>query len=406
MSDRTKRILLIVGFILSAIAIGAALYFVFFRASVAPEEEPATPGEEAPGALPGAQEGAPEPVVGEPEEPELTEADEVAQGGPTQTTTLTQNDVLAPKVNQQGSTNYYDPADDRFYTIDAEGNVQRLSDRQFPQAESVEWNNEGGKAVIEFPDGSNIVYDFMNEQQVSLPKHWEDFKFSPKRDEILAKSIAVDPDNRWLVTTNSDGSNVKAFQALGENADKVTPSWSPNDRVVAFSDTGDPLSGGMDRKTILPLGKNNENLPGLVVEGFNFQPLWSPNGDQLVYSTAGQINSYQPMLWVVEGSPSDMGENRRSLGLNTWAEKCTFSDNSTLYCAVPTNLRSRSGIRPGGTPQNTNDELYKVNIDSGRTSLIAIPEEDTAMNDLSVSPDGTRLFYRNTNGQLETIQLQ
>jgi Tol biopolymer transport system component len=161
----------------------------------------------------------------------------------------------------------------------------------------------------------------------------------------------------------------------------------------------------MDRKMILPIGKEGENMQGLVVEGFNFQPLWSPDGKQLVYSTAGQHSNYQPLLWAVDGTPSSMGENRRSLGLNTWAEKCAFADNATMYCAVPTDLQSRAGIRPGGVPTNTEDELYRVNIQSGRTSLVAIPEEDTSINEPSVSPDGTRLFYRNVEGQLETIRL-
>lgn len=406
MSNKTKRILLIVGFTASVIAIGGALYFVFFRAPQTAEEAPQAPEEGEVGVLPGELEGAPETIPGEEEEePVLAEADEVAQGGPTQTTTLTQNDAENPTVNQEGNANYYDPADGRFYTIDEDGNVERLSDQQFPNAESVEWNNSADKAVIEFPDGSNVVYDFTNEQQVTLPDHWEDFEFSPRNDEILAKSMAIDPNNRWLVTTNSDGSNTKAFQPLGENGDKVQPSWSPNDRVVAFSDTADPIGGGMDRKMILPIGKEGENMQGLVVEGFNFQPLWSPDGKQLVYSTAGQHSNYQPLLWAVDGTPSSMGENRRSLGLNTWAEKCAFADNATMYCAVPTDLQSRAGIRPGGVPTNTEDELYRVNIQSGRTSLVAIPEEDTSINEPSVSPDGTRLFYRNVEGQLETIRL-
>jgi len=134
----------------------------------------------------------------------------------------------------------------------------------------MDWNSDANKAVMEFPDGSNIVYDFDNETQVTLPNHWEEFDFSPVRDEIAAKSIALDPNNRYLVSTSADGSNVKNLQALGENEKKVQVNWSPNDQVVAFADTAGSISGDLDRKMIVPVGKNGENFKGLIVERMGF----------------------------------------------------------------------------------------------------------------------------------------
>ncbi len=408
MDERLKKILVVGLFVLSVFGIGAALYFVFFRPAPSPEEAPGAE-EIAGGAFPESGVGAPTTTapggIGAPEA--LPSADLVARGGTTQTTTLTSGAIESTAIGGGGrSVNYYDPGDGRFYTIDANGQAVQLSAQVFPNVENVDWNAAGSKAVLEFPDGANVVYDFSSKQQVTLPAHWEDFAFSPVNDEIVAKSNALDPNNRWLVTANADGSNVKPIQALGENADKVIVSWSPNDQIVAFANTGDPQPGGLDRKMVIPIGKNQENLKGLVVEGHGFLPTWSSNGTQLLYSVAGDSSDLKPLLWLVDATPGTLGNNRRSLGLNTWADKCTFSNTTTIYCAVPANLPPNSGLGRSLFRQ-TQDYLYKVDVASGRSTLVAIPEEARPMENLSVASDESVLYYTNADtGRLEMIRLK
>lgn len=406
MSERLKRILLIAGFVASVVAIAAGLYYAFFRQ--APGEEPTvTPGEETGGELPTSGGAGVRPPTTTPTGGGLPPAAEVADGGRTVTTALTQSEVASATLSGDGnSVNFYNPNDGKFYTVDADGNIVLLSDEEFPNVENVEWNKDANKAVLEFPDGSNVVYDFDAERQVTLPSHWEDFEFSATSDEIEAKSNAVDPNNRWLVKVNADGSGAEAFQALGENADKVTVSWSPNDQVVAFSDTASSLSGGLDRKLILPIGLNGENYRGLTVEGLGFLPNWAPDGKHLLYSVAGDYSSNKPLLWVVDATPATMGENRHSLSLYTWADKCTFTDATTAYCAVPRNLPNNAGLQRS-LYENYPDSVYKVDIVRNVVTLVAIPEEDVAMSSLSVSDDGATLYFVNgDDGTLQSIRLQ
>lgn len=406
MSERLKRILLIVGFVASIFAIAAGLYYAFFREAVT-EEPTVQPGEETGGELPtsgGAGERPPTTTTGGGA---LPPASPVASGGRTVTTAITQSEVANVALSAEGSSvNFYNPNDGKFYAVDADGNLVLLSDQEFPEVENVEWNKDADKAVLEFPDGSNVVYDFDAERQVTLPSHWEDFEFSATSDEIEAKSDAVDPNNRWLVTVNADGSGAEAFQALGENGDKVTVSWSPNDQVVAFSDTASSLSGGLDRKLILPIGLNGENFRGLTVEGLGFLPNWSPDGKRLLYSVAGDYSDNKPLLWVVDATPATMGENRHSLSLYTWADKCTFTDSSTAYCAVPRNLPNNAGLQRA-LYENYPDSVYKVDIVQSKVTLVAIPEEDVAMSNLSVSDDGSVLYFvSGDDGTLQMIRLQ
>jgi hypothetical protein len=409
MNEQTKRILLIVGFILSVIIIAIVMYRLFFagfvpEATVHDTDETTTTTT----TLPFSTDGVFDSTDGSTTDGSgvLTEADDVANGSVTSTTTLTTGEVHNIAMNTDGSSvNYYDETDGRFYTIDEDGNVVRMSDTQFPDVDSVVWNKDAEKAVLEFPDGSNVIYNFDSEQQVTLPQHWEDFDFSPVDDEIIAKSIGLDPANRWLLTANDDGSNIKSFQALGENEEKVDVNWSPNDQVVAFADTAGSAYGGLNRTMIYPVGLNDENFKGLVVEGLDFMSLWSPNGKQLLYSVVGDYSDSKPLLWIVDATASTMGENRRSLGLNTWVDKCTWGSSSMVYCAVPQDLPANAGLQRSLFDQLP-DVLYSINFNSGRTSLLAIPEEETAMTNLSVSSDESKLYYTNDSGQLELILLK
>jgi WD40 repeat protein len=407
MPERFKRILIVVGFIASVFGIAAALYFVFFRpAQPSPTVQPGGT-EETGGALPSSGTAGQRPETVPTTNGGLPPASEVAGGGRTVTTAITQGAVADVALSGSGSSvNFYNPKDGKFYTVDKNGDLVLLSETQFPDAENVEWNKDADKAVIEFPDGSNVVYDFDTERQTTLPSHWEEFGFSPISDEIEAKSMAVDPNNRWLVTSSSDGSNVKAFQPLGENGDKVTISWSPNDQIVAFSDTADSLSGGLDRKMIIPIGLNGENYPGLTVEGLDFIPLWTPNGKQLLYSVAGDYSDNKPLLWLVDATPASMGQNRHSIGLNTWADKCAFLDSSTAYCAVPRNLPNNAGMQRS-LYADYPDTVYRIDVAQNKITLVAVPEEDVAMTSLSVSTDGSMLYFVSGNdGTLQSIRLK
>ncbi len=403
MSERVKKILLVTAFIVVTVGIAVALYLVFFRPAALVEEEVIIEDGVVTG-LPTAEEGLPTTII--PEEADELVASEIARGGLTAVTSLTTGRVGSTSINPDGSSmNYYDPSDDHFYRINEDGTATQLSDQKFPDVDSVAWANQGDKAVIEFPDGSNVVYNFETEVQVTLPSHWEDFDFSPSGSEIVTKSLGVDPNNRWLVITSDDGTRTQGMAALGNNEDQVQVNWSPNDQVIAFSDTG-PAQTGFGRKMILPIGKSEENFKGLVVEGFGFEAQWSPRGDQILYSVSGQTNDYKPTLWLVDGSGDDMGDNRRNLGIETWVDKCTFSSASSILCAVPQNLPSNSGIQRA-LADDTFDYVYEVDLSSGVSSLLAIPDDDVSMESLTLSDDGSTLFFTDADsGILQMIKLQ
>ncbi|HBW74093.1 MAG: hypothetical protein UX10_C0005G0003 [Candidatus Magasanikbacteria bacterium GW2011_GWA2_45_39] len=404
-----KKIALAIVFVLITILLGWGLYYFFFKTapSTTPGQITQSAQQGGAGALPTAETGVPPgQTVGEvatSQAEHLPKASPVAQGGITQTTAVTQNPILAPHLAGQNIA-FYDRSEGKFYRLDQNGNINTLSNQQFYNVQNITWSPGNDKAVIQYPDGSKISYDFNTQKQSTLPKHWQDFSFNSNGTAIAAKSLGTEPENRWLVTSNPDGTNAQGLIPLGDNADKVQVTWSPNNQIVGFSATGD--ARGFASKEILPLGLHNENFKAIIVPGLDFHPLWSKTGDQLLFSTYNPDSSYKPELWIVNANGDAIGSNRQPIKINTWAEKCAFADNTTIYCAVPNNLPEGAGFEPD-VANDSADTIYKIDTQTGAKSTIAVPEQDYTINSMVVSPQKDALYFTDTaSGLLHKIKLK
>lgn len=406
-TETQKKIIFIIFFISFTIGTGYALYYFFFKPLPQPEP-PATetgsaysgtfgetgdrtPDQDVP---PGQTEVAPLPIAGD-----ITPSE-----------TDTESELLLDKVTQatsqseDGRTRYYDPNDGRFYILDEDGNSLALSDRQFLNVETVSWSKIDNQVILEFPDGSNISYNFDTQRQVTLPKHWEDFTFASTDNKIVAKSIGLDPNNRYLIHSDPNGNELTAAYELGDNADRVIPSWSPNNQVIGFSKTGQPQPDNAEE--ILLLGKNHQKLPPLKVPGKGFLPSWSPNGKQLLYSIYHSRDQYKPTLWISDANGSLVGQNRRRLNLNTWADKCAWADNNTVYCGVPVSLPAGAAL-DRELVNSVSDDIYRIDLTNNTAQKINRLVHPRSINSPAISPDGGALIYTDSNtGKLYRFNLQ
>lgn len=399
-----RKILIIILFALVAFGFGFGIYYFFFRPlGRAPEE---APGVARPAPRPGlapAAPGAPgaAPTLGRPGEAPSP----VARGGLTAAAVVVSAPTLGTTLSSDGKTLLsYDRSGGKFMRLREDGTAFELSGKTFLNVQNVTWAKNGDRAVIEYPDGSNIIYDFEAEKSVTLPKHWQDFDFSPDGTKIVSKSIGADPENRWLVVVDADGTNAKVLEPLGNNANKVKISWSPSNQVVAFSDTGE--AGGGEGKEILLIGQNGENFKGLEVTGMDFRPLWSPSGARLLWSTHSGATGYRPQLWSSLASGDEIGVARRSFSLQTWADKCAFADETIAYCAVPKTLPEGIGFQPA-LAGNTPDLIYRLDLQTGSALLVAEPVGSYSINRIIVSK-GERLLYftDSATGAVHQIKLQ
>lgn len=403
-----KKIIYIVLFILACSFLAYAIYFVFFK-KAGPATEPTDTGT-TPGTFPSIDGGTiPTPgtpgtslptTPDRPQEPGIPIIDSATeiinlQGDVTpKTDKISQvTDLNTSNVKySQGSAKFYNNQDGKFYTLDKDGNIKLLSDKVFYNVEKMTWSPTQNEGIIEYPDGSNIYYNFDDNKQVTLPKHWQEFDFSANGGQIISKSMAELTDNRWLITSDPTGNNIELIAQMGENSDKVIVDWSPNNQVIALSATGDPAGNNQE---ILLIGLNNENYAALTVSGRGLETQWSPEGNKLLHSVYNAENNYKPELWITDATPDTVGQNRKPLGLNTWASKCTMASERFVYCGVPTELRDGAGFAPE-VANYTPDNLYKIDLLTGTKVNIALETAHT-INDIFTSEDGKTLYFTDKN---------
>lgn len=402
MNPTTKKILMAVALLTVAALIGFGFYYLFKKNQNGGIFQ--NPGGTSTGTLPSAGERTSTTSGTETTTQGLSRGGvttplpipQVTNGGYYQNEPVKEiiNDSVSYPSLSQGSSGlrYYNNSDGKFYHLAADGQIKALSDQTFYNVSKVTWADKNDKAVLEYPDSSKIIYNFEKEKQVTLPKHWSDFSFSPDSSQLAAKSIGLSPENRWLVTVNDDGTGTNLVEPMGENADKVQIDWSPSRQTVAFSRTGEPL--GADREEILFVGLNHENFKSAIVEGRGFDPNWSPTGQKLLYSVYSSRSDFKPELWITDSYGDSIGNNRQLIQLNTWANKCTFSDDSTVFCAVPRDLPQGAGILPE-VASNTNDDMYKIDL---RTGLKTTVPMDGTYNVKNITYDKSKNKLYFTNG--------
>lgn len=336
--------------------------------------------------------------------------DKVAKGGYTSTSPVTTNPVLAPTLgpNEQDLV-YYDAAEDKFYRRSQDGRSRTLlSDESFPEVESVAWAPSGDKAVISFPDDSKIYYDFSTQTKATLPKELNDISFSDQGTKIASKFVGDTAEDTWLTISNPDGTGAEILERLGENADEVDVNWSPNQQVVATYHHGTSL----DTEEVIFLGAEGENFPSVNVPGRGFEGIWSSDGREMLYSVYASETRNVPQIYFMEASGENFGTNHRTLALETWADKCTFSLSGTsVYCAVPTFLPANSGLErslAAGIP----DDIYRIDLVNGRAEKIASPVDHRGLANITtaqllVSPAEDILYFTDAaDGKVYTLNLR
>ena len=143
-----------------------------------------------------------------------------------------------------------------------------------------------------------------------------------------------------------------------------------------------------------------------MIEGRGFQGKWSPKGDKLLYSVYSSRTDQKPSLWIVDAQGDNIGRGRKNLKINTWADKCTYVNDTEIYCAVPEELPEGAGMFPE-LAASTKDRLYKINTVTGLRKLVAVPDSTYNMSNLVVSENGYYLYFTDkTTKRIYKIKLK
>lgn len=414
MTEKTKRILLAIAFVAVTLLMAFLLYWIIFRPTLGPSVIENV-NDLPPGILPETNvNGGPTVVNVNGQEviipkAELPVISTIALGDKTLTTEITDKPVTHVDISPDGSTmRYYDPSSGQFSRVNEDGSISTIADVVFKDVDAVAWSPVKDEAILEFPDGSNVYYNFQNGKQVTLPKEYEEFSFNGTGSSIAFKYMHLDEERRVLAVANPDGSGARTLESLGDNENKVDVNFSPDGTVAA---TFREFIDGQ-RQEVGFIGLNNENFKGMIVEGSGFKADWDPDGEKMVYSVYSGASRLQPTLWVVDAKGNDIGKNRIDLGVTTWVDKCAFaSDGGSVFCGVPKDLPFGAGIVPDLAKQTT-DDIYQIDLTTGQKTKVAIPVdvngvESTSVDSMTVSEDGSTLYYVDANtGRLNKINLK
>ena len=401
-----RRIGLIASFVLIVLLLAFGLYALFFRTSTTP----GTTNTNTPGQLPGVTPGQ-IPTTGTTSTPSTNfpttgTVDTVASGGLTQVTDYSSDSVVSPKPTGSGVV-YFQPNSSQFMLLNADGKSQAYSDPIFFGVDNVTWSPVKQQAILEYPDGSNIFYDFTTKKQITLPKELESFAIDPSGTAIAAVWKGDSANNQWLVTSNTDGSNLKLVEPIsGTKGLDLQVTVSPDNKLIGLYHH----AVGTDSQEVVPIGKNGENIKSFTVDGLKFSGSWSPAGDHLLYNASNARDGFKPRLWITEGSAADLGYSQTDLQLQTWADKCTFSrGGDQIFCAVPTELPDGAGLYPS-LADTVPDVFYRIDLTSGVRVPLAIPAGSQQLyNAASVflSSDESVLYFTDrSTGRLHSIQLK
>lgn len=400
-----KKIGIIAMFVAAVLLFGFFLYFFLFRPIFRPQPLPnanIVNGELLP---PAVNANAPRnfvningqlvPVANTNAAQQPTQPSTVAQGGVTAINSITKGPAYFPSPTSDGRIIYYNALDGKFYRVNADGQVEVYNDKVFYNVSNATWSADHNLAVLEYPDGSNIIYDFRNNKQYTLPAHWQEFSFAPDSQQIVFKSMALDPENRFLAIAKYDSSQVKILENIGGSEDKFLVNFSPNGQIVGNFTEGKDL----DRSEIYFIGQNKENFKSMTVEGRDFRGTWSPDGNKMIYSVYNSGNGYLPELWISDASGDNVGNNRQNISLNTWADKCSFAGNGVVYCAVPQSLPEGAGLEPE-VAADIADNIYEINLNTGARRMIATPSGNHNISQIITVPNANYLLFSDSKSKM------
>lgn len=301
---------------------------------------------------------------------------------------------------------YFDKTTGKFFKSSLDGTNPEAISEKFYQVEKITWSSDRSKAALTFPDKSNIVFDLSNKKSYVLDPHIQEIDFSHKNNQIAYKYMDENPDHRYLMVSNFDGSEIKSIEHLGDNDKNVQVSWSPTNKVVALLKE----SVSTDNGEVYFIGLNGENYKSTLVPGLGFKAIWSPQGDKILYSVWSQDSDYKPSLWVVEADGDNIGKNRKDLGVYTFVEKCVWSkDNLFVFCAVPEDLEQGAGMVKE-LADSTQDSLWKIDIQTGGKTQIARNADlqgVKTIENLEISSDQKIIYFTDKKqGKLYQISLK
>jgi hypothetical protein len=326
---------------------------------------------------------------------------------PEKLTPLTDEAVLAPTLNEDGSAlKYYSQKDKSFYEISFDGQIRTLIlKKELPDSLEILWSPDKSQALFKlYPGSSNsqtVFFDFSTQKEVRLsgsldnPVWQNDNKIIYKYSDPAKKELTLnfsDPDgSNWKKLTDLDFSQV--FSAGIPQSGSISFWKAPDAYMESILYSVSPLS--MEKKI-------------LFQDEFGANFLWNSDGTKALISHSVERAGKKIQLATINNN----GGEYKNLEIPTLISKCAWSkDNKTVYYALPGSIPENS-ILPDDYYSNkfqTADTFWKVNVLTGeKTRLIDLNKISAKIDakNIFLNLDESLLFFVNRiDGKLYQISL-
>lgn len=243
------------------------------------------------------------------------------------------------------------------------------------------------KSGLNQSDVSYIFSDFGKKIFTNLRANIKSVVFSPDGGKI-AYYLSDGLNTNSLYTSSPDGKNQKSLIGTLKLRD-LNLLW-PKNNIISLTSKPSGLTTG----NLWVLNTATLGLTRLIDGLFGLEALWSPDGNNFIYSYTDQTGQSPKLAIYKNGSFKNINN------ISTLVDKCAWlKDSINIYCAVP-RVWPDSAILPDDYYKNTFltiDDLWKINAVTGEKNLVFQGLGD--ISNLAVSENENNIFFISKENQ-------
>jgi Tol biopolymer transport system component len=207
--------------------------------------------------------------------------------------------------------------------------------------------------------------------------------------------------NPAIFTVNLDGSDVMLLATSSITGEPTTPSWSPDGLKIAFD-------RGFVYRDIYKMNADGTGVTQLTSGSVNADPTWSPDGTKIVFSRATSPGGVQD-VYTMNADGTAVTKLTDGGSQPVWSpsgDQIAFTSGGQIHLIAPDGT-GRQALTPGSFPDWSPDgrrivfelagEIHASNADG--TGLVQLtnespPDPTTISNQNPAwSPDGTQVAF-------------
>ena len=300
---------------------------------------------------------------------------------------------------------YYSKLNGNALEADFEGNSTNIvTSINIPGIITTLWSSDRSQAINVYQENNavkKVLFDFPTKKATLLDSRIKFVNFSAIQNKIAYQFVDNSLGTNKIVVADSNGLNYKSV--FDVRMDDLRVYWPREDKVAFSTAPSGIVQGTTFVKTI---GEQSSGLTKIISDAFGLTIKYSPDGTMLLYSQTDQFG-HSPTLYLIKN-----GGIAENLSLNSLSDKCAFSNQNSVYCAIPSVING-SLVLPDDFYKNIadfSDVFFKIDIVGKKNFIVMNPADlkyDFNVSDLIISPNEDYLIFINKkDGLLYSVKIK